>query len=186
MDVRTRDTVPAITAVLTVASLALVFAAALRVLPANALPHAPDPVIAAIPHVNAALSLLAIGTILTGWRAIKRGQVERHRTMMLASTGVFALFLVLYLYRITLEGPTPFTGPAWIDQYVYLPILAVHVLLAIVTIPLVYHVLLLALTHPRSALPETRHPTVGKAAASLWLVSFTLGIVVYLLLYVVY
>jgi len=37
-----------------------------------------------------------------------------------------------------------------------------------------------------SELPHTDHPRAGKVAAGLWLVSFTLGIVVYLMLYVVY
>ena len=99
---------------------------------------------------------------------------------------LFVAFLVLYLYRVSLVGPAPFPGPDSVYQFVYLPVLAIHILLAIVCIPLLYYVLLLALTHDVAELPATNHPRVGRVAASLWQISFALGIVVYLLLYAVY
>lgn len=185
MAFRTRDHVPVLTGVLSVVSLALVFGAVLGVFEAVA-PTAPEPVIDAIPHVNAVLSAVAIGTIVVGWRAIRRGAVERHRRLMLVTVGLFVAFLALYLYRVSLVGPAPFPGPDSVYQFVYLPVLAIHILLAIVCIPLLYYVLLLALTHEVAELPATNHPRVGRVAASLWLISFALGIVVYLLLYAVY
>jgi putative membrane protein len=69
---------------------------------------------------------------------------------------------------------------------VYLPLLAIHIGLAIVCVPLLYYVLLLALTRPVTELPETPHRKVGRVAASLWLISFTLGVVVYAQLYLIY
>ncbi len=105
---------------------------------------------------------------------------------MLTAAGLFATFLALYLYRLTIVGTTPFGGPDAVYRFVYLPVLAVHITLAIVCIPLVYYVLLIGLTHPVSAIPATRHRRVGRVAATLWLVSFSLGIVVYLLLFVVF
>lgn len=181
-----RGRVPAVTALLSLVSLALVFGAALRVGPATALPRAPAPALAAIPHVNAVLSVAAIGTILAGWRAIRRGAVQRHRRLMLASFALFATFLLLYLYRVAVEGPTEFAGPAGLRTTLYLPLLAIHVLLAIVSVPLVYYALLLAYVHPISRLSRTRHPQIGRAAAALWLISFALGIAVYFLLYVLF
>jgi putative membrane protein len=103
-----------------------------------------------------------------------------------ASFALFATFLVLYLYRVSLLGPTDFPGPAAVEQFVYLPLLGVHVLLAIVCVPLLYYVLLVAATRPVSEVYGSLHPRVGRVAASLWLVSFTLGVVVYTMLYVVY
>lgn len=185
MQLQARDHVPALTGVLTIVSLALVFGAVGGVVPERLLPHV-DGVPAAIPHVNAVLSLAAIGTISYGLRSIRRGDVATHRRAMLASTGLFALFLALYLYRISLEGPTAFGGPDLLYQYLYLPMLAVHILLAIVCIPFVYYTLLLAGTHPVAELPETNHPKAGKIAAVLWLVSFALGVAVYLQLYVLF
>jgi putative membrane protein len=181
-----RGRVPELTALLTVVSLALVFGAVLGVFPSDAIPRAPDGVLGAIPHVNAVFSTTAIATILAGLWFIRRGDVRRHRAMMLASLALFVGFLVLYLYRVTLEGPTEFAGPAAVKQFLYLPMLAVHITLAVVCIPLLYYVVLLAVTRPISEIPATRHRTVGRVAASLWLVSFVLGDLVYLLLYVVY
>ncbi|MFC7175790.1 DUF420 domain-containing protein [Halosegnis marinus] len=181
-----RRRIPELTAVLSVVSLALVFGAALRVIPESLLPVASDAVFDAIPHVNAAVSAVAVVTILAGVRFARRGEYERHRAAMVASLGLFVAFLVLYLYKVTIQGPAPFPGPAGVETYLYLPLLAVHVLLAIVCIPLLYYVLLLAATRPIAEVFGTRHKRVGRAAASLWLVSFVLGNVVYLLLYVVY
>ncbi|WP_254768965.1 DUF420 domain-containing protein [Salinilacihabitans rarus] len=187
MQTVTRDRVPTLTAILSLVSLALVFGAAGGAIPADWLPRAPDAVIEAIPHVNAAISLAAIGTILAGWRAIRRGNVARHRRLMVATVVLFGTFLVLYLYRLTmLGGPSTFPGPDAVRLYFYLPLLAVHVLLAIVCIPLVYYALLLAWTHSVPDLRRTAHARIGRVAASLWLVSFSLGVVVYVLLHLVY
>jgi putative membrane protein len=186
MELRARDPVPALTAVLTVVSLALVFGAVLGAFPSGALPRASDGFLEAIPHLNAAISTTAIVTIAAGWAFIRRGQIRRHQAMMVSSLGLFIGFLVLYLYRLVLEGTKQFPGPDAVYQFVYLPTLAVHILLAIVCLPLVYYVLLLALTRPVAELRQTRHATVGRVAAGLWLVSFFLGDVVYVLLYVVY
>lgn len=186
MEWRAREHVPALAALLSAVSLALVFAAALRVVPEWILPSAPDAALEAIPHANAAISALAIAVIADGWRSIRRGNVARHRWKMLAGVVLFAAFLVLYLYKVALTGPTAFPGPAAVEQFVYLPVLGIHVLLAVVCVPLLYYVLLLAATRPASELAATNHPRVGRVAAGLWLLSFALGIVVYLLLYAVY
>lgn len=185
MSMSARDRVRELTAILSVVSLALVFAAVRQAIPKAVLPRI-DPLVAVIPHLNALISLVAIGTILAGVRAIRRRDIETHRRRMLTSAGLFALFLLLYLYRVSLEGPSEFPGPDPVYLYVYLPILAIHILLAIVAVPVVYYVLLLALTRPVSELPQTAHARVGRVAASLWLISFTLGIIVWLMLHVLF
>jgi putative membrane protein len=185
MSFETRDHVPGIAAALSVVSLGLVFAAAGGVVPASALPRASDAAIEAIPHVNAAISLIAIAVIGYGWRAIRRGNVGTHRAAMGSGFVLFVLFLGLYLYRVALVGPREFPGPAALEGFVYLPVLAIHILLAIVCVPLLYYVLLLALTRPIEEIPATDHPRFGRITATLWLVSFGLGVVVYALLYLV-
>jgi putative membrane protein len=186
MQFRVRERVPALTGLLSVVSLALVFGAVGGVIPQSVLPRAPDNVLAAIPHANAAISATAIVTILAGVTFARRKQFTRHRYAMVSSLVLFAGFLALYLYRLTLVGTTAFPGPEGIYTAVYLPVLAIHILLAIVCIPLLYYVALLALTRPLSEVFGTKHKRVGRIAASLWFVSFALGIVVYLMLYVVY
>lgn len=169
--------------VLSTVSLALVFGAVAQV-GEETLPRAPTAVLATIPHLNAAISLFAIGTILVGVRAVRSGDVDRHRRFMLATFGLFVAFLALYLYRVTIEGPKSFDGPAIVETFVYYPVLAVHVSLAIVCLPLLFYVLSLAYAHPIAAIPDTNHRRVGRVATVLWAISFTLGVVVYLLLYV--
>jgi len=97
-----------LTALLSVVALALVFGAVGGVIPSSVLPRASDTVLAALPHLNAAISATAIGTILVGWRAISRGNVDRHKAFMLSSFGLFAAFLVSYLYRLILVGTVEF------------------------------------------------------------------------------
>lgn len=187
MQQQVRAHVPALTGLLTVVSLAFVFGAALGYVPSTLVPGAPDWVITTIPLLNAVISAAAIGTISLGWYRIRQGRIESHRRAMLVSTGLFVSFLALYLYRlILLGGPEPFPGPDVVYQFVYLPLLSIHILLAMVCIPLLYYVLLLAISYPVRELGRTRHPSVGRIATSLWLVSFTLGIVVYVLLHAVY
>jgi len=185
MQLDARDRVPELAAALTLVSLALVFGAVGGVVPTAALPRV-DALIDAVPHLNAALSILALGTIAYGVRAIRRGEVARHRAAMLTATALFLTFLALYLYRISIVGPTAFPGPDPVYRFGYLPLLGVHVLLAIASIPLVYYVLLLALTRPVAAVRESLHPRVGRVAAGLWAVAFALGLAVYALLYVLY
>ncbi|RLM57455.1 DUF420 domain-containing protein [Halobellus sp. Atlit-31R] len=186
MELRARDHVLELTTALTVVSLAAVFGAVLGAIPASIVPDAPATLVEAIPHVNAALSTTAIVTILLGVRFIRRGDVNRHRAMMITTLGLFVAFLALYLYRLILVGTAEFPGPETVYQFVYLPTLAIHILLAIVCVPLVYYVLLLGVTRPVSEIYDSAHKRVGRIAASLWLISFFLGDVVYVMLYVVY
>ena len=182
-----RERVPLLTGLLSVVSVGVVFAAAGGQIPQSAVPAAPDWLLDAIPTLNVLISLCAIATISLGWRAIRRGNVDRHRLLMVASVVLFALFLVFYLYRLgATGGADEFGGPQAVYQFVYLPILGVHILLAVICIPLVYYALLLAGAHSIGELRQTAHARVGRIAASLWLISFSLGIVVYVLLHLIY
>ena len=181
-----RRHVRSLAAVLSLVSIALVVASVRGVVPSAALPHAPGWFVDAIPTLNAAISAAAIGTILAGWRAIRRGDVDRHRAAMVTTTVLFAVFLALYLYRIVVHGTTEFPADGAVYTFVYLPVLVVHMGLAMVAIPLVSYALLLAATRDVREIYHTNHARIGRVAAALWLVSFSLGIVVYLLLYVVY
>jgi putative membrane protein len=180
---RVRAHVPATATALSLVSLALVFAAALRVVPQHLLPQAPEVVIDAIPHLNAVVSAVAVVVIVAGVRAIRDGNVRRHRRLMSTAFGLFALFLVGYLYRVALVGPTPFPGRGAVET-IYLATLGVHITLAVICGPLLFYALVLAWSHPVAELPSTNHRRVGRVAAPLWATSFALGVVVYLLVYV--
>ena len=185
MQFQARDNVPLLTVVLSALALGAVFAAVGGVIPAQTIPRV-EGLITWIPELNVVISLTAIGTIVAGWRAIRRNEVITHRNYMVTTTILFAAFLVFYLYRITVEGTTEFGGPAAIEQFVYFPILGVHILLAIICVPLVIYTLLLAVSRPIEEIYTSRHRSVGQLAAVFWLISFSLGVVVYALLYVAY
>lgn len=175
-----------VAAVVGIAALAIVFATVGGVIPNDQLPRTSDAFVDAIPDINAALSLIAIPTILYGWVAIRRDNIRRHRYAMVTGFILFTTFLGLYLYKVALAGPTPFDGPPIIETVVYLPVLATHVLLAMACVPLLFYVLLLGVTQPIPRLRDSDHPRIGRIAAPLWMTSFALGVVVYALLYVLY
>lgn len=182
---RLHGRVPAVAGLLGVVSVLLVVGAVRGVLPMGVLPRS-GTLIELVPHLNAVVSLVAIVCIVAGVRAIRRGEVARHRRLMLSAFALFVAFLVLYLYKVGLAGTTDFAGPPAVYRYVYLPVLVVHMLLAIGSLPVLYYVLLLAYTRSVAELPDTPHPRIGRVAVWLWGASFALGIVVYLLLYVAY
>ena len=105
---------------------------------------------------------------------------------MIGTFGLFGLFLTVDSYRLTVAGPTSFTGPAAVETYVYLPLLAVHVLCALLTFPAVYYALLVGITIPVDRLPSTKHSRVGTVAGALWLVTFGQGLVIYAMLHLLW
>ncbi len=86
-----------------------------------------------IVHVNASLNALATVLLLVGLFFIKRGRVDAHKWTMLAAFAVSTVFLACYLWYHLQVGSVRFTHPGAV-RYVYLTILASHVLLAI-TVP---------------------------------------------------
>jgi putative membrane protein len=177
-----RDHVGATVTVLTGLSLAVVFGVTLGFVPAGTLPRF-EAVVSIVPHLNAAISVLAIGVIGLGVRQARQERYESHRRTMLVALGLFLAFLGLYLYRVALEGPTHFPGAGLLET-LYTAFLVVHVLLAIASLPLVYLAAVIGLSRPIPAIQGTIHARVGRLAAVLWLVSFAMGLGVYLILYV--
>lgn len=86
-----------------------------------------------IVHVNATLNAIATVLLLVGLYLIKNGRVEAHKRTMLTAFAVSAAFLACYVWYHLQVGSVRFTHPGPI-RYVYLSILASHVVLA-VTVP---------------------------------------------------
>jgi putative membrane protein len=59
---------------------------------------------------NAALNATALVCVLLAYRAIKRGQVDQHKRLMLSAFSISVIFLASYLTRIFLFGDTHFPG----------------------------------------------------------------------------
>lgn len=75
--------------------------------------------------LNASSSIFLIMAVI----AIKGGDRERHKRLMLTAFGVSCAFLVSYVLRNTLHGDTPFRGEG-AARVVYLTILLSHMVLA--------------------------------------------------------
>lgn len=132
-------------------------------------------------HAIAVVNLLATVLILLGWYWIKNGEIQKHRWAMLGAFGLILIFLLMYLPKVGGGGTKHFVGPA-IPYYAYLLMLAIHVLLSIVAVPVVLHAVVLGLTFTPAELPNTSHPRVGRIAAISWTISLVLGVVTYLML----
>lgn len=136
-------------------------------------------------HLIAGINLLALSALLLGWRAIRRGEVRRHRAAMLTAFSLIVVFLVLYLWKTGggFEKAILATGPA---RIAYLVMLAVHVGLSVVAVPVVLYAVVLGLTHTPAELEATHHARVGRVAVAAWSLSLALGVVTYVLLNHVY
>ncbi|MDR7486217.1 MAG: DUF420 domain-containing protein [Armatimonadota bacterium] len=178
-------TVVLATAAITLAAYGLLGYVLLRRPPAEVAP-AVRQMLAALPTLIAVVNAAALACLLAGWKAVRTGRIPAHRRYMLAAVGLISAFLVLYVTRVALGGIKAFPGPPEVRRYVYLPALAVHVALSIVTVPPVVFNVLTGLTRPAVEVPATAHPRVGRIAVSLWSISLALGILVYLMLNVFY
>ena len=132
-------------------------------------------------HLIAANNTLAVAVLGLGWFWIRRGRPRKHRLAMLLGFGLILVFLVMYLLKTGGGGRKEFVGPQAV-RIGYLLMLLVHILLSILSVPLVVYVLTLGLSRPIDDVPETRHATVGRWAAGCWIVSLVLGVACYVLL----
>jgi Predicted membrane protein len=134
----------------------------------------------------AIVNSLTIITISLGWYWIRKGEVRKHATAMASSFTLILLFLGMYLPKVAGGGTKRFIGPDLVTIG-YLLMLAIHILLSILAVPVVLYAVVLGLTHsPRELREETPHALVGRIAAGTWLLSLTLGVITYFLLNHVY
>jgi uncharacterized membrane protein YozB (DUF420 family) len=149
-----------------------------------------------IVHVNAALNSLAAVLLLLGLFFIKRGRVDAHKRTMLAAFVVSIAFLACYLWYHAQVGSVRFTYPGAV-RYVYLSILASHIILA-ATVPFLairqvylgYRALGCCegnLPEPErassSALYREKHIRLAKWTFPIWLYVSVTGVIVYVMLY---
>lgn len=127
------------------------------------------PIYAGINAVTALLLLIALVAILNK-------KIALHKTLMTICLGLSAMFLMLYVaYHITSET-TKFGGEGWIKT-VYLFILASHILLSIVIIPMVL------ITYVRAlSLHFDLHKKLARYTWPIWFYVAVTGVVIYLMI----
>ena len=94
-----------------------------------------------LPTVNASLNFTAAVLLFLGWKAIKSGQRDQHKRLMISAFSVSAAFLACYLYyHYTKPGATAFAGPEYLKP-VYLLVLIPHIVLATLMVPFIVTIL---------------------------------------------
>lgn len=181
---RLRENTLGVTILLTVVGYALVIGTFLLDLPIY--PELTEAQVDLFTHLIAVVNLTTTVLLVLGWYWIRAGEVDKHRLAMVGAFVLILLFLVLYLTRVGGGGGEKlFDGPELV-RYAYLLMLAVHILLSIVAVPVVLYALLLGLTHTPTELRRTAHARIGRIAAATWILSLVLGVVTYLLLNHIY
>lgn len=135
----------------------------------------------ALTHAIAIINTLALAALVLGVHYIRNREIEKHAFAMLLAFSLIMLFLVVYLLRVGGGFEKAIIAPDLI-RAIYLVMLAIHIFLSIVAMPLVLYAVLLGLTHTPSELANTHKATIGRIAAAAWIVSLVLGILTYIML----
>ncbi len=134
-----------------------------------------------LPPLNACLNALAAFCLVFGLFAIKGGKKRAHERWMKAAFVASAVFLSSYLYYHLVvtrgSGPTRYPGEG-LGKTLYLLLLASHVILAVVNLPMVLRTFWLA--HRED---WERHKRLAKLTFPLWLYVSVTGVAVYVVLY---
>ena len=130
-----------------------------------------------LPLLNATLNALAGMLLVSAYIMIRKGNIARHRALMLAAFSTSALFLVSYvIYHVNI-GSRAFTGTGVI-RVVYFVILITHIVLAIAVVPMAIVTLRRGLRRD-----DLRHKAIARWTFPIWLYVSVTGVVVYVLLY---
>ncbi|WP_129114914.1 DUF420 domain-containing protein [Halegenticoccus tardaugens] len=176
----------AVTALLSILGYGIVIGTFLGLVPGDLYPELTLGQVNLLADAIAVINTAATTLLVAGWYWIRNGEVRKHAAAMVGSFALILVFLVLYLTKIGGGGTKEFVGPELV-YYAYLLMLAVHIVLSIVAVPVVLYALVLGLTHtPEELRTETPHKRIGRVAAASWILSLSLGVVTYLLLNHVY
>jgi len=126
-----------------------------------------------LPLVNAVLNGLSTIALVTGFHEIRQRRVLQHRASMFAAFFFSSIFLVSYLVNFTLHGETKFDrlNPWW---PFYWKLLASHIFLSAVALPLILITFFLSLTGRFPA-----HKRLARYTFPIWLYVSITGVVVY-------
>lgn len=127
--------------------------------------------------INALLNATSAMLLLSGRRAIKAGNREKHRRLMIATVTTSAVFLVCYLARVALSGThvDPHTG---LIHWIYYAILGTHMILA-TSVP-VFALSLLWLARKERFV---KHRRIARWGFPIWMYVSVTGVLVYVILY---
>ena len=126
-----------------------------------------------LPALNALLNGFSAIALCVGLYLIKHGRRQGHRTSMLLAFGFSSLFLVSYIVNHALHGDTHFPAQGTI-RIVYLSILASHIFLSIVALPLVLTTFFFSLSGR-----FVMHRRIARFTFPIWLYVSVTGVIVF-------
>jgi putative membrane protein len=129
-----------------------------------------------LPALNALLNGLSATALLIGFFFIRARRITAHRASMVTAFGFSSLFLVSYILHHALHGDVRYPLHAAF-RMVYLPLLASHILLATVALPLILVTFFFALT---GRIPQ--HRKLARWTFPLWFYVSITGVVTYAML----
>ena len=136
--------------------------------------------IAILPTISTLCIVISAILLIAGWRTIKKGEVEKHKNLMLLAAGFALTFFIIYISRTLFIGNTAFGGPDHLKIY-YTIFLVFHIVLA--TLGAVFGIMQIS-----SGLKDRlrSHKKLGPTASIVWIFTAITGVAVYVLLYVLY
>jgi putative membrane protein len=129
-----------------------------------------------LPALNAILNGLAATALLIGYTLIRAHRIRAHRAAMISAFAFSTLFLVSYILHHYLHGDI-FYPPHAAWRSVYLPLLASHIILAVVALPLVLVTFFFSLSGRIQ-----QHRRVARWTFPLWLYVSVTGVITYAML----
>jgi putative membrane protein len=129
-----------------------------------------------LPVLNAWFNGLSAAALLIGFTFIRAGKIKAHRAAMLTAFGFSTLFLVGYIMHHALHGDVRYPVGAPLRE-VYLPLLATHIVLAVVALPLILVTFFFSLS---GRIPQ--HRKVARWTFPLWLYVSVTGVITYVML----
>lgn len=129
-----------------------------------------------LPALNAILNGCAATALLIGYTFIRAHRIRAHRASMITAFIFSTLFLVNYILHHALHGDVRYPAhAAW--RGVYLPLLASHIVLATVALPLVLATFFFSLS---GRIPQ--HRKIARWTFPIWLYVSVTGVITYVML----
>lgn len=139
-----------------------------------------DQIIPYLPHFQAILNTCAALLLARGYHFIKNKDQKAHQRCMIAALLVSTVFMISYLTYHAEVGYTPFTGQGIIRPF-YFTLLASHVILAALIVPMVLTTAYFAIRGNFD-----KHPRIARWTLPLWFYVSVSGVVIYILGFHVY
>ena len=139
-----------------------------------------DQIIPYLPHFQAILNTCAALLLARGYYFIRNNDRNAHQRYMIAALLVSTVFMISYLTYHAEVGYTPFTGQGIIRPF-YFTLLASHVILAALIVPMVLTTAYFAIRGNFD-----KHPRIARWTLPLWFYVSVSGVVIYILGFHIY